>query len=68
MNLYRFQTVVTHKPESKRTPSHFADWYECETEAQARELYAEDMHRCGLPESGITTIVTQMNPETLKPI
>lgn len=66
MKTFRFKTTV--KIAAKLTPSEFVDYYQGATEAEAREVYNEDLHRYGLPIADVTTEVCEVNPETLKPI
>jgi len=45
----------------------FVDWYEGETEADARAVWSEDCHRCGLPMDRTTVEFVECDPVTLKP-
>ena len=50
------------------TATEFSDYYEADTEAQARQLWDEDCHRYGLPMDKTTVTITEVNTETLKPL
>lgn len=67
MKLFKFTTKVADGIQ-RPTASEFVDWYDGETEAEAREVYNEDLHRYGLPIDKCTTTVVECDRETLKPI
>lgn len=59
--LFRSTTTVVGTNEP------MVDWYECETEAQARAAWGDDCRRYGLPMETTTVAFDECDPETLKP-
>lgn len=66
--LYRASTTVDRTAQNVRTPYSFTDWYEANSEAEARELWDEDCHRYGLPMDKTTVVFAECDQKTFKPI
>lgn len=67
MRLFKVTTTIRKPVEHLDRKSEFVDWYEADTQDQARELWAEDCHRYGLPTDSEATWV-ECDPITLKPL
>lgn len=61
MKLFQFVTTV-------KGGESFRDHYEGDTEAEAKEFWAEDIHRYQIPMEKITVEIAEVNPETFKPL
>ena len=59
-----FKTIT--KVEGHQEP--YVDWYEGNTESEARKCWDEDCHRYCLPMDKVTVHFVECDPTTLKPI
>lgn len=66
MKLYKVITKAS-RGSPRGVPSEFVDWYTCDTEKEARDCWAEDLHRYGLPEDAQGQFI-ECDPATLEPL
>lgn len=66
MRLFKVITKAS-RGSPRGVPSEFVDWYTCDTEKEARDCWAEDLHRYGLPEDAQGQFI-ECDPATLEPL